>query len=69
MTHLTNLSIANGLGLSIRYGVAKNTLANWRARYEDFPEPLYTPYVEGIPLWRVTEVDQWRRKHNKGRLV
>jgi hypothetical protein len=69
MIQLTNLSIANGLGLAMRYGVAKNTLSNWRARYDDFPRPVYVPHVVGIPLYRVSEVDEWRRKHNKGRLV
>lgn len=61
MTEINTLSIINGTGIAKRFGVTPAAVGNWRNRF-DFPKPLHTPYVVGIPLYRVTEVDKWARE-------
>ncbi|KAA9374846.1 N-6 DNA methylase [Microbispora cellulosiformans] len=41
-------------------GVSRSVVANWRKRYEDFPQP-----AEDGPLFRLSEIEQWLAGHAK----
>jgi hypothetical protein len=52
-----------GIGdLAKRYKVRPSTVANWRARYEDFPEPL--TFISGAPVFSLKAVAKWHRSKN-----
>lgn len=51
--------LVNGAGIADRLGVSDPTVANWRARHDDFPAPLDVPGVVSIPLYHWPAVKAW----------
>ena len=43
-----------------RLGIGIQTFDNQRRQSPDFPKP---DYLGRTPLWKVTELDEWRAKH------
>jgi hypothetical protein len=52
-------TVVNGKGIAHLLGQTNATVANWRSRYDDFPEPLDVPGVLGIPLYSWPAVKAW----------
>lgn len=51
--------LVNGKGIARMFGVTPSTVANWEARYPNFPPPLDIPGVVGIPLWERLTILEW----------
>lgn len=58
-------NLINGKGISERLGVMIGCIQNWRSRFVDFPRPLHTPFLIGIPVWNVVDVDLWWIEYSK----
>jgi hypothetical protein len=48
-----------------RWGVAKETVRQWRKRYDSFPEPgmVAGSSNNAVPLWRQDVMDEWVTGH------
>jgi len=53
------MNLINGKGMALRYKVGTPAVRMWELRNDDFPVPIHTPLVVGIPMWDVREVDAW----------
>lgn len=51
--------LVGNVDLAKRYGVLPSTVANWRTRYPDFPEPL--TYISGAPVYSRSQVAKWHK--------
>lgn len=47
--------IVDAATIAHRIGVSRSAVANWRARYADFPEPLPTSTINPVFSWRAVE--------------
>jgi len=45
------------------FGVKVNTIAQWRRRFLDFPEPART--ISGISVWWRQDVEEWALDHGR----
>lgn len=53
--------LVTGTEIAERYGVTPAAVANWTARYDDFPQPVKE--VPRLRLWLWTEVERWLRQY------
>jgi predicted DNA-binding transcriptional regulator AlpA len=62
MTKMINADDVVGVGeIAERFGQSKNTIGNWRSRYEDFPAPVLVLGMGMAYLW--SEVRDWYASH------
>ena len=44
------------------FGVSRQVIANWRARYHDFPKPVAE--LKSGPVWHLEDIIEWGRQNN-----
>jgi hypothetical protein len=66
--NLSLVSIGGGVAklvgvseIAEHYGVGSTAVSNWRARYDDFPEPVVM--LRMGPLFTLESVEAWHREH------
>jgi predicted DNA-binding transcriptional regulator AlpA len=59
------IDLIDASGIAEHFGIARSTVSNWQARYDDFPAPIDLPLCRGNKVWDISDVMAWMDLHTK----
>jgi hypothetical protein len=63
----TNCDPVGAADIAERLGLQRQTVAKWRRRHDDFPDPRW--YVSGQPAWEWTDIPPWLARSGRQDLI